>query len=67
MESERRSKVLENYELTVQNPPAPDRQYVRLSPEGVYALLESAGKMQWGSLSVIRGHTRAADSLRAAP
>jgi hypothetical protein len=45
MASKRRAKVLENYEPTDQNPPAKDRRYAKLSPEGAYTLLESAGKM----------------------
>lgn len=49
MASLRRAKVLANYELTGQNPPAPDRKYAKLSPEGVYSLLESAGKMHVNS------------------
>lgn len=59
MASQRRAKVLQNYELTEQNPPAPDRRYAKLSPEGVYSLLESAGKMH------VNGTTRNSVSARA--
>ena len=45
MASHRRAKVLANYEMTGQNPPAEDRRYAKLSPEGVFSLLDSAGKM----------------------
>jgi len=58
MASQRRAKVLENYESTVQNPPARDRRYAKLSPESVYTLLESAGKMH------VNGATRNTISAR---
>jgi hypothetical protein len=45
MASLRRAKVLGNYEMTGQGPPAQDRKYAKLSPEGIYSLLEAAGKM----------------------
>jgi hypothetical protein len=59
MASQRRAKVLANYEPTGQNPPARDRRYAKLSPEGVYTLLDSAGKMY------ISGATRNTISARS--
>ena len=59
MASDRRARVLEQYQWTEQNPPAPDRRYAKLSPEGVYALLISAGKMH------VNGATRNVISARA--
>jgi hypothetical protein len=45
MASQRRAKVLANYQPTGQNPPVAERRYAKLNAEGVYSLLESAGKM----------------------
>ncbi len=59
MASQRRAKVLQNYISTGQNPPARDRRYARLSPEGVYTLLDSAGKIH------VNGATRNTISARA--
>ena len=59
MASQRRAAILENYLTTGQNPPAAERRYSKLSPEGVYALLDSAGKMH------VNGATRNTVSARA--
>jgi hypothetical protein len=59
MASQRRAQVLDNYVPTGQNPPAPDRRYAKLSPEGVYALLDSAGRMH------VNGATKNTISARA--
>lgn len=59
MASDRRAKVLGNYEPTGQNPPARDRKYARMSPEGIYSMLDSAGKMH------VNGATNNTISARA--
>jgi hypothetical protein len=41
----RKAAVMANYDETRQNPPSAERAYAKLSPEGIYSLLDSAGKM----------------------